>query len=199
MVMMSPVFLSQYWNVFMLVLNLFDFILSMSSRRRRSIGRRFGRAIKTVSYNNQTVSAFGTLIWPANAEQVPLDKFILIQNRALGDVKVKNFSLKIQTATFPAPVIFALVYVPAVMAVESLDLGMGVATTQIQLYAPAQHVIMSGSLPHDNSTPMNFHSRLARNLEPGDRIVLILKGISGISGGQRSDIIVLLNYVVTVQ
>jgi hypothetical protein len=171
----------------------------MSGRRRRSTGRRFGRAIKTVSYNNQTISTFHTLTWPANTERVPLEKFVLIQNRALGDVKVKNFSLKIQTAVFPTPVIFALVYVPAVMVVDNLDLGMGVATTQVQLYAPAQHVVLCGSLPHDNSAPMSFHSRLARNLEPGDKIVLIMKGITGIAQGASADVVVLLNYVVTVQ
>jgi hypothetical protein len=170
-------------------------------RRFRRSSRRFGRPVKTVSYNNQTVHAINHLEWDGNIDHVPRCWYKLIGNLAVGDCKVKNFSLKIQSGIFPVPVVFALVYLPSVMTVEALDLSQGVPAEPVQLYNPAQNVIMSGILPHGNTGLMNFHSRLARNLEPHDKICLVMKAIQGTADGQNfvANIDVSLNYVVTMQ
>jgi hypothetical protein len=101
----------------------------------------------------------------------------LVKNVAVGDMKVKDFTLKIALGVCLCPTCFALVYVPYPVTVEGLKLSVGTSTDPLQLYDPPQNVILSGTLPTTSSVPVTFHGHLARNMEPNDKIVLLFNPI----------------------
>jgi hypothetical protein len=170
----------------------------MPRRFRRSSRRSFGRPLKTVSYNNQTVHAYEHCLVPHGT--VPCPWFQLIHNVAVGDMKVKNFTLKMATTDLQCPLAFALVYLPFTVAAEGQNLYVGDHTIAAQLYSPAQNVILSGILPAAAGTPQSFHTRLARNMEPGDYILLLVKPIVVFPDDDwQYGIDIILNYVNTMQ
>jgi hypothetical protein len=95
---------------------------------------------------------------------------IVAPSTAQGVRKVKNPPLRIVTsAPNPStPILWALVYAPQLTAGTA-------GVVPVSIFEPNQNVIMSGWLSalgtHD---PVTFKSRLARNLDSGDQIVLLL-------------------------
>jgi hypothetical protein len=170
--------------------------LLMPRRIRRS-RRGTSRAIKTVSYNNQTTHSFATFAIAATT--TPPCRFLLIENKAQGDMKCKNFTLRIAASTSPAPFIFALIYVPNPTVWDTQVLTYGSATVPAQIYSPYQNVIMSGSIPMTAGSPVSFYTRLARILEPTDKIVLICCPIGATDDDYGWSCDVILNYVQTFQ
>lgn len=91
-----------------------------------------------------------------------------------GTRKVKNITV---TATVPipfeAPIYWALVYVPE----GTTPGGLSIATTAsdpTSLYEPNQFVMNCG-IADSNAGPIRFWSPLARNLNDGDRIILLVR------------------------
>jgi hypothetical protein len=145
-------------------------------RRLRRSRRSYGRSLKLVNWNNQTIHAFSEGVWAPNSSATLWSK--LITNVSVGDMKVKNFTLRIAIGEgCPCPIAFALVYVPYTVEESGLKLSVGTATAPMQLYDPPQNVIMAGTLPMTPGVPVTFHSRLARNMEPQDKIVLLFNPI----------------------
>lgn len=95
---------------------------------------------------------------------------VLVDNCSCqGMRKAKNFTLSIITEA-PVPVNWALVYVP-----EGNDPSLIAAPNSdhsISLYEPNQNVIMAGQIIN-SANVITRRSRLARNLNSGDRIVLV--------------------------
>jgi hypothetical protein len=79
----------------------------------------------------------------------------------------------------------------------ALTLTMGAGTAQpVSIFEPNQNVIMSGILnPQGTSEPVTYKSRLARNLESGDYIsLLVMNPIA--DGAVTVDIAYTLNYAI---
>jgi hypothetical protein len=91
---------------------------------------------------------------------------------------VKNPTLRIVTDSPnpPSPILWALVYAPQGFPPALLQLQAGATgNVPISIFEPNQNVIMSGWFnalgTHD---PVTYKSPLARNLDSGDQIVLLL-------------------------
>lgn len=103
----------------------------------------------------------------------------------LGTRKAKNFSLKLSatnlymlndnkiigTTDQVINFIFALVYLPE--GIDPSQLVQGTFPSSTSLYEPNQNVIMCGTISAGESKTIS--SRLARNLNYGDRIMLLIK------------------------
>lgn len=105
----------------------------------------------------------------------------------LGTRKVKNFTLSIFTNA-PQPFFFALIYVPQGTNPSVINFGTTIAdniVTPLSLYEPNQNVIITGLVGGgDNADTLSgnkverFKSRLARNLNSGDSIVLVFRPVA---------------------
>lgn len=146
----------------------------MPRRYRRYRSR---RALKSVKYSNETHIDYDKIIWPAGTIQAHYGKFELVPtSTAQGMRKAKNFTLQFSCVPLnlftsknyaqyvSSMVIWALVYVPE--GQENGDLK-----DSGSLYEPNQNVIMSGI--DDISKSVTRRTRLARNLNSGDRIVFL--------------------------
>ena len=159
-------------------------------RRRRS----FSRRIKSVRYSNETMNYIN------NVQSMPAGNTfeangILIPSVAnQGTRKVKNFDLQFMYGTLPAPTAFCLVYVPEGQNPSAMTLSAG--GDPASLYEPNQNVIMSGILPPEANTTIHFRTRLARNLNSGDTIQLVLKTIDGASQEISFGFYAQLNYAI---
>jgi hypothetical protein len=80
-----------------------------------------------------------------------------------------------------------------------LKLSVGTATAPVQLYDPPQNVSMAGTLPTIPGVPLTFQSRLARDMERNDKIVLLFNPIFAhdIQSTWHIPIDMMLNYVNT--
>lgn len=86
--------------------------------------------------------------------------------------KVKNFTISFAKIGTPGtPMVFALVYTPGGTNLNQINYP--ATDNSVSLYEPNQYVIASGLLQWD-AGPMRIRSRLARNLNAGDSINLIL-------------------------
>jgi hypothetical protein len=170
------------------------FIMSLRSRRSR---RFYSRSLKLVNWNNQTVHVFSAVNFPGG--QTVCGYCVLIKNQSVGDMKVKNFTLKIALGICPVPLCYALVYVPYTVHPETCDILVGTPIQPVQSYDPPQNGIMSGTRPTTSGVPVTFHSRRARNLEPTDAIVLLIKLIypNDTQGSWEIPMDAILNYVNT--
>lgn len=161
--------------------------------RRRYYG---GYRAKRLRYSNETMtttSTFNTGSTPSTDITAsgnfgvlpPLE--IVAPAVTQGIRKVKNISLSIAPIITNAsgdqlsmPVRYALVYVPEGTNPSSLQTGAGVNS----LYEPNQNVIMQGSFL--SGQPYRSWTRLARNLNSGDSIFLIMVANSGSAWGTNS-------------
>lgn len=150
----------------------------------RRYRRRYSRRVRSVKYSNETVnvlckcSARNTV----DTLKVPM----VVQLNAQGMRKVKNFTLRFAPPTHTQSFNWALVYVPEktvpqnLMTVDSAlpnaEFGPNTATA-VSMYEPNQNVIMSGTISRDLGQS-TFRTRLARNLNSGDQIVLLIRAIS---------------------
>lgn len=141
-------------------------------RRRRYYGR------KALKYSNETMSC--TISLDNNGEtgthtQSPVS--VVPVTTVLGTRKLKNFLLQImplytkigEDVQNAANIAWALVFVPEGTDPSRIAMGAGQTTS---FYEPNQNVIMSGVA--DSSRVYQFRSRLARNLNAGDQVALIL-------------------------
>lgn len=136
-------------------------------RRRRSRSVYSRRPVKSVKYSNETTALNLTQTVPADQPK-SLEAVVISPLNSQGTRKVKNFTLSLAT-NFEFGVYFALVYVP--QGTEAPDFV--VVRNEIKsLYEPNQNVIMSGIFNH--SSPIRIRSRLARNLNSGDSVSLLL-------------------------
>lgn len=157
-------------------------------RRRRSTRR---KPYKVVKYSNETISFASSL--PVANPPSPLNEYatIITPLNAQGMRKAKNFTLQI-ISTCPLPITFALVYVP--QGTEPNALTFGTVDKPISLYEPNQNVIISGTVIA-NSPQQTWRTRLARNLNSGDGIALVLG--TPVNLTTSGDVSITLNYAIT--
>ena len=163
--------------------------------RRRTYIR---RPLKTIKYSNETACFNNFPVGAASGEFHTFDPFVLIPPTDIqGTRKVKNITLRIGASTTTVTnFIFAVVYVP------DGTVPNGLSTSEDEnfgsLYEPNQNVIMSGmfagqlavpseTLSDSAVSPSTFRSRLARNLNSGDSIVMLIASPTGWPGYQPPD------------
>lgn len=174
--------------------------------RRRYRSYRTGRS----KYSNQTTSLLLTIpesgvdageTFPAgqDEEQNPYKGCTIVPATSVyGTRKAKNFDVQITTSVIGCPIVAALVYVPQGTLASSLNISAFSPEGPNSLYEPNQNVIGQFVIP---ATPegtsqsiTRFKTRLARNLDSGDSIVLIMAPINSIGDG--SQICATVNYAI---
>ena len=94
-----------------------------------------------------------------------------------GTRKAKNFDISITTAGTETPIVAALVYVPQGTYAGDMNVAAFTGDSVVSLYEPNQNVIGQFVIPatFDNTTQTvtRFKTRLSRNLDSGDQIVLL--------------------------
>lgn len=109
---------------------------------------------------------------------------LMVTQAGIGGMrKTKNFSLTLNMQYVDIPLIFALVYVPEGTQPSQLQLGGTLSSenpnfphlTTASVYEPNQNVIMSGIVPASSTTPVIKTTRMARNLNSGDSIMLVFR------------------------
>lgn len=162
-------------------------------RRRRTYS--LSRPVKVAKYSNETFAGMASYTFN---ETLPTG-WILFTKRTdiLGTRKAKNFTLSLVTDSL-IPFVFALVFVPEGTSPLDLHQGTEVESNYLittSLYDPNQNVIMTGVFGGPNSTVERFKTRLARNLNSGDQIVLVVKALT--TGEGTSVINAVLNYAIS--
>lgn len=157
----------------------------MPRRYRRRHRYTVARPLKTTKYSSETYCSVLTISNQAGAQgshgQFTLPVIPNAIGGVLGTRKCKNFTLRLcaeqtmyndqTTDSFDrARVAFALVFVPEGTNPSALQYGAG--NQPASLYEPNQNVILSGII--DSNQTYNFKTRLARNLNAGDTIALVL-------------------------
>lgn len=153
--------------------------------------RRRSRALKTVKYSNETTNVTGDFTLAAGGQVgCPLISAIDTQ----GTRKAKNFTMRF-VYSGQTPLLFALVYVPAQQKAAQLTLG--TPQQPASLFEPAQNVIMSGYIAPAANEVQTFRTRLARNLNSGDHIDILLKSAVVGAAINNQVIGIILNYAIT--
>lgn len=160
----------------------------MARRSRRS--RR--KPYKVVKYSNETQDFSDTLPATPNAK-LNMQATMVPALNVQGMRKCKNFTLQIIT-TSRIPITFALVYVPQGTTPSALSFGSPGAP--LSMYEPNQNVIMSGTVI-DGSAQQTWRTRLARNLNSGDYIALVLGTADNFNVSAEPAISVTFNYAIT--
>lgn len=163
-------------------------------RYRRRRARRYARAVKPVKYSNETTNFFNTYNISGGGTlqtgKIPL----IVQTPVQGMRKCKNFTLSICCFS-DVPILFALVYVP--QGTNASDLNIGTVDNPTSIYEPNQNVIISGVVPQGLTTPVVKYSPLARNLNSGDQIFLVLRSASNFTDPFNLALYCQLNYAIT--
>lgn len=125
------------------------------------------KPVKTVTFSNETTILQQLVNIPTAVAPPQTNCLVIPSVDQQGKRKGKNFTLRMKTN--PVSSIFrALLYVP-----QGNDPSQIVLQPNGSMYEPSQNVIMSGIISA-SSAQDTFRSRLARNLNSGDRIVLAL-------------------------
>jgi hypothetical protein len=99
--------------------------------------------------------------------------YLLARSLNLGVRKIKNIKLDM-IADNNWPAFWAVIYIP-----EGMDpnpgLIVGAMAASASIYEPNQNVILYGVV--DMTNPVHQFTRLARNLNGGDCVILVLQGI----------------------
>lgn len=168
-------------------------------RRSRGYTRRYSRRIKTVKYSNETTNASGDFEITNGAQQIEMP--LIAPSNVQGTRKCKNFELSLCGSPWAGegvpteiPVSWALVYVPE--GTQPGDIRQGALGTPASLYEPSQNVIMSGIWPGNLTSNYKVKTRLARNLNSGDSIYLILRTSIDQPDGASKTVVVNLNYAI---
>ena len=105
--------------------------------------------------------------------------------------KVKHITITAASATTVTDgVLWCLFYLPAGYAAPAFNV-----TTGSPLIEPNQYVMNCGCFDHD-AGPFRVTSRLSRNLNSGDRIVLLLRPLNT---SAASEITGIVRYAITLQ
>ena len=158
--------------------------------RRRS---RYSRRVKSIKYSNETMNYINNAEISAGSS-FEADGVLIPSVANQGTRKVKNFDLQFMFGELPSPVAFALVYVPEGQSASSLTLSAG--GNPASLYEPNQNVIMSGILPSSATNTIHYRTRLARNLNSGDTIQLVLRSIANADAAVEFGFYAQLNYAI---
>lgn len=168
-------------------------------RRSRGYTRRYSRRIKTVKYSNETTNASGDFTIVDGNQHLFLP--LIAPSNVQGTRKCKNFELSLCGSTWTGenvpdgvPISWALVYVPE--GTQPGDIRQGALGTPASLYEPAQNVIMSGIWPGNLTSNYKVKTRLARNLNSGDSVYLILRASINQPDGAQKSVVVNLNYAI---
>lgn len=155
----------------------------MYRRRRYS---RVPRSVKSVKYSNETAiqsvpQSTAPGVWNAG-----LAVALVPSVNSAGMRKAKNFTLSFQYQfhfqDLGVPINFALVYVPEGQVPGTLGrAAWSNNSAPVSLYEPNQNVILQGLLPATCTGRMEFRTRLARNLNSGDAIYLVMRPIDDLS------------------
>ena len=163
---------------------------------RRSVRHRYAirRSIKTTKYSNET---FASMPPPADFDSDTTYMLPLVPKIEQGGVrKAKNFTLRIATDA-PIPIFFALVYVPEGNSPSEIKFGTTISQhtlTSMSFYEPNQNVIIAGICGGGQQSPMAFKTRLARNLNSNDSVVLVFRPCLDI---EQKSIAAMLNYAIS--
>nr|QIR82149.1 hypothetical protein [unidentified] len=109
-----------------------------------------------------------------------------------GTRKVKNITVS-ATCGPPeaeAPLYWAIVYVPQGTTPGGLNIA-AAATDSTSLYEPNQYVMNCG-IADPSAGPIRFYTPLARNLNDGDRILLLIRHV----GTQAMPVRTLIRYAI---
>lgn len=144
----------------------------MPRRYRRS--SRYSRRVKPVKYSNETYCINDPSFAMPVEESYQAETVVVGSIEAAGVRKCKNFTITTNYSNTepPLPLYMALVYVPEGTTPNALNLGNPGAAASF--YEPNQNVILTGILNPDNRA-QTFRTRLARNLNAGDSIFLLLR------------------------
>jgi len=170
--------------------------------RRYTRSGRYTRRVKTVKYSNETYNYAGQYTVNSAQQKNYWSETLISAIDQQGVRKCKNFELSltgtpwIQDGTAAhAPMFFALVYVP--QGTDPSQITIGNPDACASLYEPNQNVIMCGVWPSDLTAPFVKKTRLARNLNSGDRIVLVMSVPPFGEGAYVKNIAVTLNYAIS--
>lgn len=115
-----------------------------------------------------------------------------------GARKAKNFDVSITTAGTQTPIVAALVYVPQGTTAGDVNMEAFTGDSVVSLYEPNQNVIGQFVIPAtfagNTQTVTRFKTRLARNLDSGDMIVLVFGNATQIPEGAQ--IVGTVNYAI---
>lgn len=170
--------------------------------RRYTRSGRYTRRVKTVKYSNETYNYAGSYTVNNASQKNSWSETLISAIDQQGVRKCKNFELSLTGTPFTAgdtiahaPMFFALVYVP--QGTEPSQISIGNPDACASLYEPNQNVIMCGVWPSDLTAPFIKKTRLARNLNSGDRIVLVMTVPPFGEGHFEKNIAVTLNYAIS--
>lgn len=170
----------------------------------RSYRRGYSRSVKPVKYSNETYNSNLTYTYDGST---PSTKYITLIDAIsqTGMRKVKNFTLNItqspvygsnQAVKSVSSFVYALVYLPDGVSATALNVGSG--QNSVSLYEPNQNIIMSGVCSSDNGQ-LRLSTRLARNLNSGDKILLLFRPTNTAPGasGDYVNISAICNYSIS--
>lgn len=166
-------------------------------RRYKKYRKYSNKAFKTMKYSSETYAAIATNYRLDLQNQVGI--VFTTGTSVLGTRKAKNFTLTITTNS-AIPFVFALVFVPEGTTPSSLNQGteqVGSYLQSVSLYEPNQNVIMSGMFGGVSSQINRYKTRLARNLNSGDIIVLLIKALVPGEQGSSATVDAMLNYAIS--
>lgn len=149
--------------------------------------RNYTPRYKKVRYSNETTCLnISSQVTGGQTPTIPVYSdgalgFVLVKAADLqGTRKVKNMLLSISSYGNQVPLLCAIVYVPQGTSPSNITPSNVANRTGSSLYEPNQNVIMQFVMnPIDptsgaGSDVQNFKTRLARNLDSGDSIMLVM-------------------------
>ena len=173
-------------------------------RRRRGF-------LKRSKYSNETVVLSGSVqiaggenkVFPVyNVEGQTKTGTVLVAPADLqGTRKVKNMLLTINSSGNSQPIVGCVVYLPAGTSPSSIETGASYLAGS--MYEPNQNVIMQFVLPPNLNNSIDnvlrVKTRLARNLDSGDKLLLVCKyiGVNSRSDTDNVNIAGTFNYAVS--
>lgn len=153
----------------------------MYRRRRYTRGRKFKYNVNNLGYlANATAAAYSGDIVP-----------IIDSNTISGVRKVARISLNCAIQGWTIPITLAVIYVPEGMSNPTLH----TPTTSVQeMLQPSQNVMLLTQI--DNTQVRTFRIPLKRNMNQGDKIMLIVKPQSEIAKGTTGSIQIYMQYAI---
>lgn len=163
---------------------------------------------KKVRYSSETTSLNASGSIPANTTSTfPVGEnsekgMVLVAPATIqGTRKVKNMTLSIASTGNPVPLLCTVVYVP--QGTNASDLTAGpVGINGASLYEPNQNVIMQFVMNPVTDTNVGsnvqvFRTKLARNLDSGDKIVFIATPAATYASEMSISIVGTFNYAIS--
>jgi hypothetical protein len=150
-----------------------------------------------VKWSNETC-AYSAVINVGSATETK--RFSVVPTAAIyGMRKAKNFDIYIMhgaaDATDP-PILWALLYIPEGVSTAGITLNAGDGTVYTSLYEPNQHIIVSGIADQTGIT--RAFSPLARNLNSGDQVILVLTYPPALQARNNTQLNLRVNYSISL-